>query len=55
MIYKLGTEIEYEGQKLDTLIVDASEVASKVKEGWFKCPSEIGKKKSKEVKTNELD
>lgn len=45
MLYRAGSEIEWEGKSLDTLIVDDAEGESAaVKEGWSADPAKKGAK-----------
>jgi hypothetical protein len=40
MLYKLGTEMKWEGVDYDTVIVGEDDIEEKLKEGWFRTAGE---------------
>jgi len=40
MLYKLGSEIKWEGIEYDTAIVDEDDIEEKLNDGWFRTAQE---------------
>lgn len=40
MLYKLGTQMKWEGVEYDTIIVDEDDIEEKLNDGWFRTASE---------------
>ena len=40
MLYKIGTQMEWEGVSYDTVIVDEDDIDEKLKDGWYRNPLE---------------
>lgn len=40
MLYKIGTQMEWEGAKYDTIVIDEDDIEAKLSEGWYRHPLE---------------